>query len=73
MPQSPVIPRLPVGRRHALISLAGLALAGLALPLALGAPSFAQAQDQMPLVDVMQAGPLGDRSLGKEDAPVTIV
>ena len=73
MPQSPVIPRLPVGRRQALIALAMVALAGLALPLALGAPSFAQAQDQMPLVDVMQAGPLGDRSLGKEDAPVTIV
>lgn len=68
MPQSPVITRLPVGRRHMLI-----ALAGLALPLALGTPAFAQAQDQMPLVDVMQAGPLGDRSLGKDDAPVTIV
>ncbi len=48
-------------------------MAGLAMPLALGAPALAQAQDQMPLVDVMQQGPLGDRSLGKEDAPVTIV
>lgn len=66
MLQSPVFARLPLRRRQAIG-----ALIGLVLPLALGAP--ASAQDQMPLVDVMQAGPLGDRSLGKDDAPVTIV
>jgi protein-disulfide isomerase len=50
-----------------------LALGALALPLALGAPhAFAQ-NTTAPLKDVMQAGPLGDRSLGDPNAPVTIV
>ncbi|MGL5445698.1 MAG: DsbA family protein [Rhabdaerophilum sp.] len=51
------------------------AILALALPLALTSISPAQAQgsDTVPLKDLMQAGPLGDRVLGKDDAPVTIV
>lgn len=66
--ESSALARRPVGRRPLLA-----ALAGLALPLVLGTPAIAQGADQLPLADVMQAGPLGDRSLGKEDAPVTII
>lgn len=68
MPQSPVSTALVLGRRGALA-----ALAGAVLPLFIGLPAAAQGSDQLPLADVMQAGPLGDRSLGKEDAPITIV
>jgi protein-disulfide isomerase len=51
------------------------AIVALALPLMFAAPAsvFAQASDTAPLKDLMQAGPLGDRVLGKDDAPVTIV
>ncbi|CAN1490324.1 DsbG Protein-disulfide isomerase [Rhabdaerophilaceae bacterium] len=44
--------------------------------LVIGIGSVALAQQQSPtapIKDVMQAGPLGDRILGKADAPVTIV
>lgn len=47
-------------------AIAGAAVACLALP------ATAQ-QSTVPLKDLMQAGPLGDRVLGKADAPVTIV
>jgi protein-disulfide isomerase len=51
------------------------AMAALALPLMIASvgPAQAQGASTVPLKDVMQAGPLGDRILGKEDAPVTIV
>lgn len=51
------------------------AIAALALPLmfASAGNALAQSADTLPLKDVMQAGPLGDRVLGKDDAPVTIV
>lgn len=49
------------------MAIAGAAVACLALP------ALAQSTNSAPLKDVMQAGPLGDRVLGKADAPVTIV
>lgn len=66
------LPARPGSRRSILLGLA------LAVPVAgwLGyAPNAAQAQNagNAALKDLMQAGPLGDRVLGKADAPVTIV
>ena len=50
------------------------AMLAAGLGLGLVAPVLAQQQPATaPIKDVMQAGPLGDRILGKADAPVTIV
>lgn len=56
-----------IARRSALMALA----VAFALPLVGNAS--AQSSDTVPVKDLMQAGPLGDRVLGKDDAPVTIV
>lgn len=58
---------LVIARRSTLMALA----VAFALPLVGNAQ--AQSSDTVPLKDLMQAGPLGDRVLGKDDAPVTIV
>lgn len=52
-----------------------MAMAALTLPLMFASAGIAQSQgaSTVPLKDLMQAGPLGDRVLGKDDAPVTIV
>jgi protein-disulfide isomerase len=59
-----------IARRSAL-----KAIAAIALPVVLASTGLAQSQsaNTVPLKDLMQAGPLGDRVLGKDDAPVTIV
>lgn len=64
-PSSPVI-----ARRSTL-----KAIAAIALPMVLASTALAQSPgaNTVPLKDLMQAGPLGDRVLGKDDAPVTIV
>lgn len=64
-PSSPVI-----ARRSTL-----KAIAAIALPVVLASAGLAQSQsaNTVPLKDLMQAGPLGDRVLGRDDAPVTIV
>jgi len=50
------------------------AASGLALTIAVwGVPSLARAADTVDIDDLMKPGPLGDKVLGAEDAPVTIV
>ncbi len=61
-------------RRAVLMTTAGLAAAAM-LP---GLPAFAQrkgapARAEVPVSELMEPGPLPELSLGKEDAPVTIV
>ncbi len=46
------------------------ALATAAFSIAAGAPAFAQTVDQE---ELLKPGPLGDKILGQEDAPVTVI
>jgi protein-disulfide isomerase len=58
-----------LSRRHL---LAGIGTAALTGPALLNGVQLARAQD-VNLVDLYKAGPLGDKVLGSESAPVTIV
>jgi protein-disulfide isomerase len=64
---------LPVSRREFTAGAAAVALAAT-LPLA-PFEAFAQAKPKkkFEVADLHKAGPLGDHSIGKDDAPVTIV
>jgi protein-disulfide isomerase len=56
-------------RRHMLEGLCALTLSVAAM---VGLPGDAAAQDAE-MIELMKAGPLGERTLGKPEAPVTIV
>lgn len=65
---------LLTSRRALLMAASGIAIAAM-LP---GLPAFAQrkgasARAEVPVNELMEPGPLPELSLGKEDAPVTIV
>jgi protein-disulfide isomerase len=66
-----------LSRRHLLQLTAGAAALGLAAAWGLGWPAQAQrkraAPAEVPLEELMKAGPLPDLVLGKEDAPITVV
>ncbi len=50
------------------------AASGLALTIGVwGVPSLAWAADTVDIEELLKPGPLGDKTLGSEDAPVTIV
>jgi protein-disulfide isomerase len=64
-----LLAELHVGRRHLLTGAGALALAGAA-----GLPTVARAQsDSVPVAELMTPGPLGDRAMGADNAPVTII
>ena len=60
---------MTLSRRHL---LAGIGTAALTGPALLSAVQRARAQDAN-LVELYKAGPLGDKVLGSDSAPVTIV
>ena len=66
---------MKITRREFALGTGALALTGVGILAGLSIAGFekpALAQDP-PLADLMQPGPLGDMSLGQENAPVTII
>lgn len=61
---------MTLSRRHL---LAGIGTAALTGPALLNGIQQARAQEDVNLVELYKAGPLGDKVLGSDSAPVTIV
>jgi protein-disulfide isomerase len=59
-----------LSRRHLML---GLGTAALAAPALAGSPAPVFAQQEVNAAALLKPGPLGDKSIGQENAPVTII
>jgi protein-disulfide isomerase len=70
-------PAKPLSRRGALLLTAGALTLPMTAVLGRGGPALAQRRKpgpaEIPMAELMEAGPLPDLVLGKSDAPVTII